>query len=290
MNRYCFVQSSEACALFGDTPIIEQMLDNNVDIMLGGGTNLLPEAETGGKTVHEKATALGYTVVTDREALMKLSPNTKTLGVFSNGHMPPEWQGKDGQSGDVIKFNDDRTAILYSELEACEANPEHMGMPRLEEMSKYAIENLKNSEDGFFLMIEGALIDKQAHIAKPCGTIGDMLAFDRTVKMAVEYAKEIGDTAVIVTADHGQATQVIFNVESFYPPLAFEHVKGLYQRLLTKGGNEITAYYGTNNVGDQSHTAVNVPIYTYGLDDSENLTGVIQQTEIYGVMKDFLFN
>ena len=149
-------------------------------------------------------------------------------------------------------------------------------MPRLEEMADYAIKSLENDDKGFFLMIEGSSIDKQAHVAKPCGTIGEMLAFDRTVKMAVEYAKKQGDTAVIVTADHGQATQVIYKPESYdASPLRRDHIPGLYQLLLTKGGNELGAYYGTNNINDQAHTGVNVPVYTYGLDNPEDLMGVI---------------
>lgn len=288
-NRYCFMSSSPACQQFGDTPIVEQMLDHHVDVMLGGGTNLLPAMEAGGKTVKEKAEALGYTVITKRDELLDLDVGTKTFGVFSNGHLPVEWVGPGGRGADFIKVDDNRT-VIFPEPAACEINPAHAQTPRLEEMSKFAIESLKNNDAGFFLMIEGASIDKQAHVAKPCGTIGEMLAFDRTVKMAVEFAKEQGDTAVIVTADHGASTQVIYRPEAYVGTLRREHIPGLYQLLLTKGGHELGAYYGTNNMNDQSHTGVNVPIYTYGLDNPEPLAGLIQQTEIYGEMKKFLFD
>ncbi|MBT5187046.1 MAG: hypothetical protein HOH19_04130 [Kordiimonadaceae bacterium] len=287
-DRYCFMTSSSACSTFNDTPIVEQMLDHNVDVMLGGGTNLLPALEAGGKTVGEKAVDHGYSVITKRKELMELASGTKTFGVFSNGHMPVEWQGAGGKGADIIAIDANRT-VIFPEPVACEANPKHSGMPRLEEMAEFALESLKNDNKGFFLMIEGASIDKQAHVAKPCGTIGEMLAFDRTVKMAVEFAKKQGDTAVIVTADHGQSTQVIYRPEAYAGTLRRDHIPGLYQLLLTKGGNELGAYYGTNNINDQSHTGVNVPIYSYGLDDPEQLTGVIQQTEIYGVMSKFLF-
>lgn len=289
-SRYCFMQGSRACEIFGDTPIVEQMLDHNVDVMLGGGTNLLPApVAAGGGNVREKAEGLGYTVITDREALLNLEKGTKTFGVFSRGHMPVEWVGPGGKGADFVEVDANRE-VIFPEPAACEINPAHAGMPRLEEMSKYALESLKGAENGFFLMIEGASIDKQAHVAKPCGTIGEMLAFDRTVKMAVDYAKEIGDTAVIVTADHGQATQVIFKPETYDgSPIRRDLIPGLYQLLLTKGGHELGAYYGTNNINDQSHTGVDVPIMNYGMDNAEDLMGVIQQTEIYGAMKKFLF-
>ncbi|MDG1437521.1 MAG: alkaline phosphatase, partial [Emcibacteraceae bacterium] len=247
-NRYCFVGASSDCNTHNDEPIVEQMLDHNVDVMLGGGYNLLPEAEASGGTVEEKANANGYTVITKRDELMDLKVGTKTFGVFSDGHLPVEWVGPGGKGAGIIPIDGNRE-IIFPEPAACEINPGHAGMPRLEEMADFAIDSLKNDDKGFFLMIEGASIDKQAHVAKPCGTIGEMLAFDRTVKMAVEFAKKQGDTAVIVTADHGQATQVIYKPETYDgSPLRRDLMPGLYQLLLTKGGHELGAYYGTNNV------------------------------------------
>jgi len=288
-DRYCFMSSSKACANFNDTPIVEQMLDHNVDVMLGGGYNLLPAKEAGGRTVKEKAEAQGYTVITKRDELLALEPGKKLFGVFSNGHMPVEWVGPGGKGADFIEVDEDRV-VIFPEPAACEANPKYEGIPRLEEMAKYALDTLKNKDKGFFVMIEGASIDKQAHVARPCGTISEMLAFDRTVKMAVEFAEKEGNTAVIVTADHGQATQIIYKPEAYFGPLRRDHIPGFYQLLLTKGGNELGAYYGTNNINDQAHTGVNVPIYTYGLKKPEELEGVIQQTKVYGEMKKFLFD
>ncbi len=290
-NRYCFMQGLESCEQFGDTPIVEQMLDHNVDVMLGGGTNLLPANTEDGVSVREKAENHGYKVITKRDDLMATDAGTKVFGVFSNGHMPVEWVGPGGKGAEFVEVDEDRV-VVFPEPAACEINPDHASTPKLEEMAKYAMDTLSmDNENGFFLMIEGASIDKQAHVAKPCGTIGEMLAFDRTVKMAVELAEKLGDTAVIVTADHGQSTQVIYKPETYDgSPIRRDLIPGLYQLLLTKGGHELGAYYGTNNINDQSHTGVNVPIYSYGLDNPDALSGVIQQTEIYGVMKDFLFN
>ncbi|MBL4603628.1 MAG: alkaline phosphatase [Emcibacteraceae bacterium] len=289
-NRYCWKTGDEACSTHNDRPIVEQMLDLNVDVMLGGGQELLPAMAGGGGTVEQKAEGLGYKVIQSREALLDLKSGTKVFGVFGAHHMPVEWQGPNGVSADIVQIDQSRT-VIFPDAVSCEANPAHEGiMPRLEEMAQYALDSLGSDEgEGFFLMIEGASIDKQTHIAKPCGTIGEMLAFDRTVEIAVNYAKKMGNTVVIVTADHGQATQVIYKPEAYTGTLRRDHIPGLYQLLRTKGGNELGAYYGTNNINDQAHTGINVPVYSYGLDNPEDLMGVIQQTEIYTVMAKYLF-
>ena len=123
-DRYCFMQSSKACENFGDTPIVEQMLDHNVDVMLGGGYNLLPAKEASGGTVQEKAEGLGYTIVTKRDDFLELKIGTKTFGVFSNGHLPVEWYGPGGKGADLIAIDENRVAI-FPEPAACEVNPAH---------------------------------------------------------------------------------------------------------------------------------------------------------------------
>ncbi len=74
--------------------------------------------------------------------------------------------------------------------------------PMLDEMAAKAIQVLKKSDKGFVLMIEGASIDKQAHAMDTERWILDTIEFDRAVKVAQDFAKEQGDTIVIVTADH----------------------------------------------------------------------------------------
>ena len=51
-------------------------------------------------------------------------------------------------------------------------------------------------------MVEGACIDKFSHDNDFDGATKCVMAFDDAVKAAVEYAKEDGETLVVVTADH----------------------------------------------------------------------------------------
>ncbi len=74
--------------------------------------------------------------------------------------------------------------------------------PMLDEMAARALAVLKKNPKGFVLMIEGASIDKQAHNMDTERWMLDTIEFDRAVKVAQDFAREQGDTLVIVTADH----------------------------------------------------------------------------------------
>jgi alkaline phosphatase len=74
--------------------------------------------------------------------------------------------------------------------------------PMLDEMAQSALQVLSRDPKGFFLMIEGASIDKQAHAMDTERWLLDTLEFDRAIKVAQDFAKAYGQTLVIVTADH----------------------------------------------------------------------------------------
>lgn len=77
--------------------------------------------------------------------------------------------------------------------------------PSLAEMTDKAIEVLNKDEDGFFLMVEGSKVDWAAHANNTVGIVSDILAFDEAVEAAVNFAKEDGNTVVVVTTDHGNS-------------------------------------------------------------------------------------
>jgi alkaline phosphatase len=77
-------------------------------------------------------------------------------------------------------------------------------------MARLALRSLAaHSPNGFYLMVEGASIDKRAHAVDAERTIWDIIEFDRAVQVALDFAKQTNgdkdptnDTLVIVTADH----------------------------------------------------------------------------------------
>ena len=87
----------------------------------------------------------------------------------------------------------------FDDLKNCKNNND---TPTIEEMTEKAIEILSADEDGFFLMVEGACIDKFSHDNNFEGATMSTVEFDKAVKAALEFAAEDGETLVIVTADH----------------------------------------------------------------------------------------
>lgn len=86
-------------------------------------------------------------------------------------------------------------------------------VPMLDDLARVALDVLKaNSPRGFFLMIEGASVDKQAHRMDAERAIWDTIEFDKAVGVAKRFAEATNndsdphnDTLVVVTADHETA-------------------------------------------------------------------------------------
>ena len=77
------------------------------------------------------------------------------------------------------------------------------GVPTLAEITYKGIELLSQSDDGFFMMVEGGRIDHASHAQDLTGTIYDALAFDAAIAKAVDfYNQHPEDTLILVIGDH----------------------------------------------------------------------------------------
>nr|WP_211173050.1 alkaline phosphatase [Brasilonema bromeliae] len=263
----------------GPGSIAEQSVDHGVDVLLGGGKQRYDQIIDGGrfagKTVIESAQAQGYQVVTDASGLQSAQPGTKLLGLFNSGNMSLEWAGK--------------PAVVYpgNEPQRCREGLRPSNEPSLADMTSKAIELLESKQGGqrrfsqktgFFLQVEGASIDKQDHAGNPCEQIGENVAFDQAIKVALDYAKTHRDTLVVVTADHGHTSQIIPN------PTQTAHSPGKYSTLITADGAQMTVNYATN-LSDQSqeHTGTQVRIAAQGPQASK-VVGVIDQTDLFHIL------
>lgn len=76
-------------------------------------------------------------------------------------------------------------------------------IPSLAEMTRAAISRLSSNEQGFFLMVEGSQVDWAGHANDAVAMITEYLAFDKAVQAAIDFAKNDGNTTVVIVSDHG---------------------------------------------------------------------------------------
>ena len=84
-------------------------------------------------------------------------------------------------------------------------------VPSLRQMASRAVELLQakasgqgegQGEKGFFLLVEGSLIDKAAHANDLAAHVREIIAYDEAVGAMLAFAREDGETLVISTSDH----------------------------------------------------------------------------------------
>nr|XP_046910234.1 alkaline phosphatase, tissue-nonspecific isozyme-like isoform X2 [Dermatophagoides farinae] len=76
--------------------------------------------------------------------------------------------------------------------------------PTIEEMTVAALQILKKNKNGFFLMVEGAKIDKAHHTNQAFYSLHDLLAFEKAIIKAQSMVN-LKETLIIVTADHSHS-------------------------------------------------------------------------------------
>jgi alkaline phosphatase/streptomycin-6-phosphatase len=143
--------------------------------------------------------------------------------------------------------------------------------PSLAAMTRRAIDLLddRRNRKGFFLQVEGASIDKQDHATNACGQLGETLAFDRAIGVALDYQEDHPDTLVVVTADHSHTSQIV-GEDAAGTGLP----TGYSTNLTTKDGQTLSLTYGTAGYeagkapaavpASQQHTGAVVPVWATG--------------------------
>ena len=79
--------------------------------------------------------------------------------------------------------------------------------PSLDEMARTALKALeaatRDSDKGFFLMIEGSRIDHAGHGNDPAAQVREVLAYDKAFGSVLEFLDESSTDGVLVaTSDH----------------------------------------------------------------------------------------
>jgi alkaline phosphatase len=255
--------TSEAKGKGGLGSIAEQQVDHLLDVNLGGGRNRYMQTLDAGGTVVDYAKSKGYRYVQtagELDAVTSLSKGP-VLGLFTPGNMTTEFKPliaapTPGSGGPSFR---------------CDETNRPANEPSLAAMTEKAIDLLENRK-GFFLQVEAASIDKRDHASDVCGQIGENLAFDEAVGVALAYQRHNRDTLVVVTADHSHTSQIV---------PANQDTPGFYATLETADGFPIRVSYATGKTpGGQTHTGARVPVAAIG-PQATNVMGVRDQTDLF---------
>ncbi|RIP37426.1 alkaline phosphatase [Staphylococcus gallinarum] len=164
---------------------------HKVDVLLGGGAEYFGN-KNGNLT--EKFKKDGYDVV-DNKTDLQNSTSKQVLGLFAENDMPLQ-------------------------IDAPDKNP------KLVEMEDSAIKRLESNDKGFFLMVEGASIDKSGHPNDVTGVMSEMAGFEKSFDYAMNYAKQHSDTLVVATADHSTGGMTIAKGKDYvWNPTAIHQMK-----------------------------------------------------------------
>jgi alkaline phosphatase len=153
--------------------LAEQLADSGFEYFAGGGFRKPSNKGKSGKTPADMARSKGYRVTEGSDGLESLVPGEKAIAMhqrLSAGTMP--W---------VI---DERPG------------------PSLRDFVRKGID-LLNSENGFFMMVEGGKIDLACHANDAASAVREVIGLDEAVGAAIDFHREHpDDTLIVVTSDH----------------------------------------------------------------------------------------
>jgi alkaline phosphatase len=278
--------TQETKAAGGLGSIAEQTVDHGVDVVLGGGQGRFNAAggpiaggKDNGKTVEQSAARQGYKEVTTAQSLAAIKKSDlPVLGLFNAGNMTTEWTGPIATRGDGVAAH------------KCTTTNRPANEPSLPDMTRKAISLLDDggrhgNDDGFFLQVEGASIDKQDHAANACAQIGETVAFDDAIGVALEYQRSHPDTLIVVTADHAHTSQIVGEDSN-----GANAPTGYSDNLVTKDGQTLRITYGTAGgtappaaPPSQQHTGAVVPIWGGG-PGAAAILGTTDHTDLFDVL------
>ncbi len=206
-----------------------QMVEAGYDFYGGGGL-VSPEgpARSGDTNVNiwNLLAENGYTVLNTKESILDLKNNPKSKVLCINPWL---------QDSAAMPYAIDRPDTNLSLAEMTE-----VAISSLLSSSKTSSRRkhwARKSDNGFFLMVEGGKIDWACHANDAMATIGDTLAFDDAVGVALDFYKKYpNQTLIVVTGDHETGGMTVGHATTGY--------SAYYDRLLNQT-NSFT-YFGQN--------------------------------------------
>ena len=245
--------------------IAKQFTESGVDVAIGAGLEPFikrPDSLDLTATLINK----GYDVHLDWKTVLNTT-SKKFVGILPMGDVH-----RRNESGNTTAGAADGAEVcLAAKLAA--SSEENGDTTRLSEPTIYlekatakALEVLSNdNRQGFFLMIESAIIDGYGHNNDSEGMIEEMKEFDNTLRQLVAYVNQHPETLLVVTADHETGGTGVsyksYEVGSTTPvQLSFS----------TKG-----------------HTGTVVPVFAYGA-GAEAFAGIMKNTDLPKKMEELM--
>ncbi|XP_032670591.1 alkaline phosphatase-like [Odontomachus brunneus] len=164
---------------------------------------------------------LAHSVVQNNEELSRLDIDNVDylLGIFANGHIEMDWKRKRGPKG----------------------------QPSLEQMTTAALRILQKSPQGYFLMVEGGLIDFAHHRGHAAQALLETVRFSDAINATLRMI-DTDDTLVIVTSDHSHSMSLNGN------SARGSSILGIAQRSKHDGIPYTTLSYSTGGPNNIAYT------------------------------------
>ena len=167
--------------------IFDEIIKSKLDVYMGGGLNASYLNSGDISYARDIGSKNGFEVAVNRDELLDLTGTADRLfGVFKS----------EGTDVPNMPFELDRNTDIE---------------PSIVEMASSAVEVLDRKDSPFFLMIEGGRIDQAGHrlfntpetaLDKTIKNAMETIMFEKAVRDVLEYAKNDGNTIVVVAADH----------------------------------------------------------------------------------------
>lgn len=205
--------------------IVAQFAESGIDFLSGGGI-MYWQNRKDGRDIVQEVKDKGYSFATTKDELMAVEEGP-VIALMAPQELP---------------YALDRGDVLPSAVTK-------------------ALQLLDNRK-GFFLMIEGSMIDDGGHENKAGVTMEEIFDFDRTLGIVLEWAAKDGETLVVVTADHATGGMTLL-------------------------GGSIEEKNIKVNFSTTGHNGVALPVFAWG-PHSEDFTGFYENTELSDKIKSLI--
>ena len=243
--------------------IAKQFTESEVDVAIGGGLDHFiarPDSLDLTATLIEK----GYDVYLNWETVLN-TESDKFVGI-----LPLYDLHRREENNGTASAAEGQEVCLAAQMAAIneDVNATHLSEPTvyLEKATVKALDVLsRNNEEGFFLMIESAIIDGYGHNNDSYGMIVEMQEFGRTLNAMIDYVNNHPETLLVVTADHETGGAGVY-----------------YNGHTPANEGPLRLKFSTSG-----HTGTVVPIFAYGA-GAENFAGVMKNTDIPGKIDELI--